>query len=119
MYQVLVISNKQFQSSTAVVQQTVNLLVDGSIPSSGASQSRVIEKASYQSHKLELGVRVPHPQPVLGSMQQTKNFLLEKSKADPVLFAVLAQSGERRPVTSEVRGSKPLRCAINSRVAQW
>jgi hypothetical protein len=27
----------QFQSSTAVVQQTVNLLVDGSIPSSGAN----------------------------------------------------------------------------------
>ena len=28
---------KLFQSSTAVVQQTVNLLVDGSIPSFGAS----------------------------------------------------------------------------------
>ena len=37
--------------------------VRGALPSAPTKQSRVVEMASNQSHKLELGVRLPHPQP--------------------------------------------------------
>ena len=53
-----------FQCSTAVVQLTVNQLVVGSIPATGAIQSRDRVKVIRESHKLQMGVRFPLPQPV-------------------------------------------------------
>lgn len=38
-------------------------------------------------------------------------YLVQIQKTDPVLFALLAQSGERDTVTVEVSGSKPLQSA--------
>jgi hypothetical protein len=52
-----------FQSSTAVVQQTVNLLVIGSIPIFGASIGGLVIMGAHVLCKHEVGVRSSHPPP--------------------------------------------------------
>jgi hypothetical protein len=52
-----------FQSSTAVVQQTVNLLVVGSIPTFGASIGGLVIMGAHVLCKHEVGVRSSHPPP--------------------------------------------------------
>jgi hypothetical protein len=52
-----------FQSSTAVVQLTVNQLVVGSIPASGASIGGLVIMGAHVLCKHEVGVRSSHPPP--------------------------------------------------------
>jgi len=54
-----------FQSSTAVVQLTVNQLVVGSIPASGASIGGLVIMGAQGLCKPLVGVRSSHPPPVL------------------------------------------------------